>query len=99
EYASGRPVLKGIGLTIPAGKVTAVVGPTGGGKSTLVSLIPRLYDPTEGSILIGGHDIREYTLGSLRSQISVVLQESVLLQASIAQNIAYGRPAARFEEI
>jgi len=75
------------------------VGPTGGGKSTLVSLISRLYDPTEGSILIGGHDIREYTLRSLRSQISVVLQESVLLQASIAENIAYGRPAAHLEEI
>src|SRR5436309_1681669 len=99
EYEPGRPVLKGIDLTIPAGKVTAIVGPTGGGKSTLVSLISRLYDPTEGSILIGGHDIREYTLRSLRSQISVVLQESVLLQASIAENIAYGRPAARFEEI
>src|SRR5437899_1929066 len=78
---------------------TTIVGPTGGGKSTLVSLISRLYDPTEGSILIGGHDIREYTLRSLRSQISVVLQESVLLQASIAENIAYGRPAAHLEEI
>ena len=99
EYEPGRPVLKGIDLTIPAGKVTAIVGPTGGGKSTLVSLISRLYDPTEGSILIGGHDIREYTLRSLRSQISVVLQESVLLQASIAENIAYGRPAAHLEEI
>src|SRR5213593_1356540 len=99
EYESGRPVLEGISLTIPAGKVTAIVGPTGGGKSTLVSLISRLYDPTEGSILIGGHDIREYTLRSLRSQISVVLQESVLLQASIAENIAYGRPAAHLEEI
>ncbi|OLE13915.1 MAG: hypothetical protein AUI36_39530, partial [Cyanobacteria bacterium 13_1_40CM_2_61_4] len=99
EYESRRPVLKGIDLTIPAGKVTAVVGPTGSGKSTLVSLIPRLYDPTEGNVLIDGDEIRDCILRSLRSQISVVLQESVLLQASIAENIAYGRPAASFEEI
>jgi len=79
--------------------VTAIVGPTGSGKSTLVSLIPRLYDPAEGNVLIDGHDIRDFILTSLRSQISVVLQESVLLQASIAENISYGRPAASFEDI
>jgi len=98
-YEPGQPVLKGIQLTIPAGQVTAIVGPTGTGKTTLTSLIPRLYDPIEGAVLIDGHDIREYTLQSLRSQISVVLQESVLLQASIAENITYGRSAARFKDI
>ena len=99
EYEPGRPVLKGIDLTIPAGKMTAIVGPTGSGKSTLVSLIPRLYDPTAGNVLIDGQDIQSWTLRSLRSEISVVLQESVLLQASIAENIAYGRPAARRDQI
>ena len=99
EYQAGRCVLKGINLTIPAGKVTAVVGPTGSGKSTLVSLIPRLYDPSEGSVLIDGRSIRDWTLRSLRSQISVVLQESVLLQASIAENIAYGCPSASLDEV
>jgi len=99
EYEPGQPVLKGIDLEIPADHVTAIVGPTGSGKTTLVSLIPRLYDPTAGHVLIDGHDIRDWTLPSLRSEISVVLQESVLLQASIAENIAYGKPAARLEEI
>jgi ATP-binding cassette subfamily B protein len=99
EYEPGRPVLHGIDLTIPPGQITALVGPTGCGKSTLVSLIPRLYDPTRGAVLIDGHDIRGWTLHSLRSQISVVLQESVLLQASIAENIAYGCPNAGTEEI
>jgi ATP-binding cassette subfamily B protein len=99
EYEPGTPALKEIDLTIPAGQITAIAGPTGAGKSTLVSLIPRLYDPISGSILIDGQDIRRWTLRSLRSEISVVLQESVLLQASIAENIAYGRPAATFAEI
>lgn len=99
EYEPGHPVLQGTDLIIPAGQVTAIVGPTGGGKSTLVSLIPRLYDPTAGSVLVDGQDIRGWTLRSLRSGISVVLQESVLLQASIAENIGYGRPAASFEDI
>ena len=99
EYEPGKTILSDIDLVIPARRVTAIVGPTGAGKSTLVSLVPRLYDATCGEVTIDGHDIREWTLRSLRSQISMVLQESVLLQASIAENIAYGRPAAAFEEI
>jgi ATP-binding cassette subfamily B protein len=99
EYEPGKTILADIDLVIPARQVTAIVGPTGTGKSTLVALVPRLYDATCGEVLIDGHDIRDWTLRSLRSQISVVLQESVLLQASIAENIAYGRPAAAFEEI
>ncbi len=98
-YDPGRPVLKGLSLTFPAGQVTALVGPTGAGKTTLTSLIPRLYDPTEGAVLIDGQDIRQWTLQSLRAQISVVLQESVLLQASIAENITYGRASASFKDI
>src|SRR3989442_2946320 len=98
-YESGRPVLKGVSLTLPAGQVTAIVGPTGTGKTTLISLLPRLYDPSEGAVLIDGHDIREWTLQSLRAQISAVLQESVLLQTSIAENITYGRASASFRDI
>jgi ABC-type multidrug transport system fused ATPase/permease subunit len=98
-YEPGQAVLQGVQLTLPAGQVTAIVGPTGTGKTTLASLIPRLYDPSEGAVLIDGHDIREYTLQSLRAQVSLVLQESVLLQASIAENIAYGRSSASFQDI
>jgi ABC-type multidrug transport system fused ATPase/permease subunit len=99
EYEPGKPILADIDLVIRPRQVTAIVGPTGAGKSTLVSLVPRLFDPTAGEVAIDGHDIREWTLRSLRSQISVVLQESVLLQASIAENIAYGRPDATFDAI
>jgi len=99
EYEPGARALDGIDVTIPAGGVTAVVGPTGAGKSTLASLITRLYDPTEGAVRIDGVDIRDYTLRSLRAQISVVLQESVLFRASIADNIAYGRERATMSEI
>jgi ABC-type multidrug transport system fused ATPase/permease subunit len=99
EYEPGNTILADIDLVIPPRRITALVGPTGAGKSTLVSLIPRLLDATRGQVSIDGHDIRDWTLRSLRSQISVVLQESVLLQASVAENIAYGRPAATYEEI
>src|SRR5947207_587104 len=98
-YEPEQPVLKGLSLTFPAGQVTALVGSTGACKTTLPSLIPRLYDPTEGTVLIDGQDIRQWTLQSLRAQISVVLQESVLLQASIAENITYGRASASFKDI
>jgi ABC-type multidrug transport system fused ATPase/permease subunit len=94
-----KMVLQDVSLTIPAGKTTAVVGPTGVGKTTLISLIPRLYDPNEGAVLIDGQDIREFSLKSVRSQISVVLQESVLFRASIFENIAYGRANATLDEI
>ena len=99
EYEPTHPVLHEINLVIPAGRLTAIVGRTGSGKSTLTSLIPRLYDPTSGRVLIDGEDIRGWKLRSLRAQVSLVLQESVLLQASVAENIAYGRTDATFEEI
>lgn len=79
--------------------MTAIVGPTGSGKTTLTSLIPRFYDPTAGSVSIDGTDVRSYTLSSLRAQVGFVLQESVLLRTSIAENVAYGRPSAEREEV
>lgn len=94
-----EPVLHDISFAVQARKVTALVGATGAGKTTLAALIPRLYDPTEGTVLIDGRDVRDYTLASLRGQISMVLQESVLFRASITENIAYGRPSATLDEI
>ncbi|MEA5565132.1 ABC transporter ATP-binding protein [Anabaena sp. UHCC 0399] len=89
-YDSGRVLLEDINLDIQSGQQIAIVGTSGGGKSTLVSLLLRLYDPTSGRVMIDGRDIREYTLASFRSQISVVLQDSLLFAASIRENIAYG---------
>jgi ABC-type multidrug transport system fused ATPase/permease subunit len=98
-YGPGQYVLRDINFTIEPGESIAIVGATGAGKSTLVGLILRLYNPSEGSVRIDGHDIREYTLDSSINQTSVVLQESVLFRTSIRENIAYGRPTATFREI
>jgi ATP-binding cassette subfamily B protein len=98
-YEAGRPVLLDIDFNAEPGQVVAIVGPTGVGKSTLVSLVPRLYDPTVGRVLIDGHDIREFTLASLRAQIAVVLQETMLFRATVRENIAYGRPEASVAEV
>jgi ABC-type multidrug transport system fused ATPase/permease subunit len=93
-YDPARPVLCGIDLQIGAGEVVAVLGPTGAGKSSLVSLIPRFYDPGRGRVLLDGQDLRTLRLRSLRQQISIVLQEPFLFSGSIFENIAYGRPGA-----
>ena len=98
-YKADQPVLKEINIEVRSGERVALVGSSGVGKSTLVSLQLRLYDPTEGSVLIDGKDIREYTLASVRQQISVVLQDSVLFAAPIWENIAYGAPVATRIEI
>jgi ATP-binding cassette, subfamily B, bacterial len=98
-YLPGRPVLHHVDLRVPAGSVVALVGPTGAGKSTLAALVPRLYDPDEGAVLIDGVDARSFTLESLQSQVAVVPQESVLFRATLAENIAYGRPGATRAEI
>jgi ABC-type multidrug transport system fused ATPase/permease subunit len=99
EYEAGCPVLRGIDLDVPAGQVVAIVGPTGCGKTTLTSLVPRLFDPTQGTVRIDGRDVRDFTMASLRAQVSMVLQESVLLDATVAENIAYGGNHVSMEEV
>jgi ATP-binding cassette subfamily B protein len=94
EYEPGYPVLQDIFLDIPAGSRVGIAGKTGAGKSTLMSLLMRFYDPTAGRILLDGTDLRDYRLADLRSQFGIVLQEPVLFSNSIADNIAYGRPDA-----
>lgn len=96
-YNSGYPILQSLNFEVAAGQRVALVGPSGAGKSTLTSLLLRLYDPDAGRILIDGRDIRDYTLHSLRSQISVVLQDSVLFGVSVRENIAYGLAATATE--
>ncbi len=98
-YDEKTPVLNDITFKIEAGKVAAIVGPSGAGKSTIISLIPRFYDPQSGRIKIGGVDIREYKLKSLREQISFVLQDTLLFHASIWDNIAYGKPDAEPQKV
>ena len=98
-YKPDTPVLKAVSFTIAPGQVVGFVGATGGGKSTVASLIPRFYDPTAGRILVDGVDVREYRLASLRSQVGIVLQDTVLFQGSIADNIAYGRPGATRQDV
>ena len=94
-----RPALTDVSFTAAAGSVTALVGGTGGGKSAMLSLIPRFYDVSAGQVLIDGHDVREVTLDSLRSQIGIVLQETFLFSITIRENIAFGRPDASEAEV
>jgi len=98
-YCPGKPVLDDVCFRAEPGQVLGVVGSTGAGKTTLLSLIPRFHDPDRGSILIDGRDIRSYTLASLRSQMSLVLQETVLFYGTVRENIAYGRPETTLDEI
>ncbi len=99
QYTQGEPVLEHITLNIPARHVIALVGPTGVGKSTLVSLIPRFYDVCGGSITVDGQDLREVTLESLRQQISIVLQDVFLFHGTVRDNILFGRPNATEDEM
>jgi subfamily B ATP-binding cassette protein MsbA len=99
EYEPGQPVLRGIDLRIPAGRVVALVGMSGGGKSTLSDLIPRLYDVTRGRITVDGVDVRSLTLRSLRAQIAVVAQFTFLFNDTVRANIAYGTADADTEAI
>jgi len=98
-YDPAAPVLRDINLTIKPGMRVGVCGPTGGGKSTILSLIPRFYDPTQGRVSIDGADVADYTLEGLRKQIGFVLQDTVLFAGTVRENIAYGRPDATLEEI
>ncbi|MBC7812533.1 MAG: ABC transporter ATP-binding protein [Burkholderiales bacterium] len=98
-YASGDPVLKDVSFTARTGQTIALLGATGSGKTTIINLIPRFYDVSEGAVLIDGHDVRDVTLDSLRSQIGIVLQETNLFSGTIRDNIAFGRSDATLEEV
>ncbi|MBN2146085.1 MAG: ABC transporter ATP-binding protein [Anaerolineales bacterium] len=100
QYAGEKAAaLSEISLTVQPNQVVALIGPTGSGKTSLVNLIPRFYDVSQGAVLVDGYDVRQVDLVSLRKQIGIVLQTSLLFSASIAENIAYGRPDASREEI
>jgi len=99
SYTEGIPVLENISLEIPSRHVIALVGPTGVGKSTLVSLIPRFYDVSEGDILLDGQDVRQLNLESLRQQVSIVLQDVFLFHGTVRENILFGRPEATEAEM
>lgn len=94
RYRRDTPVLNDIDFRVEAGSKIAIVGPTGAGKSTMLGLLPRFFDPTEGCVMVDGVDLREYTLASLRSRISMVLQPPLIFPLSVADNIAYGKPGA-----
>jgi len=93
-YEPGHPILRGVSVDIPAGSRVALVGPSGSGKSTILSLLLRLHDPSEGRVVVDGRDVRDYTLASLRGQISVALQDPILFAVSVRDNIAYGASQA-----
>ena len=96
---SEREILSGVSFSAEPGQLVAILGTTGSGKSTIANLIPRFYDVTAGAVRIDGHDVREVTLASLRSQIGIVLQETLLFSGTVRENIAYGRPEATQQEI
>ena len=99
EDGHGKHVLSGVSFTVPAGHVVAIVGRSGAGKTTLANLLPRFYDVSAGAVIVDGHDVRDVTLASLRRQIGVVTQDTVLFDDTIAANIAYGMPEASMDAI
>jgi ATP-binding cassette subfamily B protein len=98
-FAGSEPVLTNINLVAEPGQTVALLGSTGSGKSTVINLIPRFYDVSEGAVRVDGHDVRDVTLESLREQIGIVLQETTLFSGTIRENIAFGRPDATDEEV
>ncbi|HUV28665.1 MAG TPA: ABC transporter ATP-binding protein [Anaerolineales bacterium] len=98
-FNSGEPVLKDVDIDVEPGQTVALLGATGSGKSTIINLLPRFYDPSSGSITIDGYDLRDLELDSLRTQIGIVLQETTLFAGTIQENIAFGKPDASFEDI
>ena len=98
-FGGGEPVLKNVTFTADPGETIALLGATGSGKTTIINLLPRFYDPSEGRITIDGHDLRDVKLESLRAQIGIVLQETTLFSGTVRENIAFGRPDATQEEI
>jgi ABC-type multidrug transport system fused ATPase/permease subunit len=99
SYVAGKPVLTNMSFAVPAGSMIAIVGPSGAGKTTLVDLIPRFYDPQRGRILINGVDLRDLSLSGLRGAIGLVTQETVLFDDTVGANIALGRPGAAPREL
>ncbi|MCL4273484.1 MAG: ABC transporter ATP-binding protein/permease [Anaerolineales bacterium] len=99
EYEDGVPVLNGVSFTAQPGETFAIVGPTGAGKTTIINLLPRFYDVTNGSVKIDGVDVRDVTADSLRKQIGIVLQDTFLFSASVMDNVRFGRPDATDEEV
>jgi len=99
NYREDLPVLHNVSLNANPGQVTAIVGPTGAGKTTLASLLVRFYDPDSGRVTLDGHDLRQITLRTLRDSVALVLQDPILFSGSIRENISYGRPDASFEQI
>ena len=99
RYEPGRPALQNVSLKIEPGEILALVGPSGGGKTSLANLLPRFYDPDEGKVLIDGTDVKDMDLAFLRSQIALVSQDTVLFHASARHNISYGKPGASPGEI
>jgi len=98
-FGSGEPVLNDVSFEVQPGQTVALLGATGSGKTTIINLLPRFYDPSQGRITIDGYDLRDVTLESLRSQIGVVLQETTLFAGTIRDNIAFGRPEASLEQV
>jgi ABC-type multidrug transport system fused ATPase/permease subunit len=98
-YESDDPVLQDISFTVEPGQCVAILGATGSGMSSLLSLIPRFYDPQQGQVLIDGHDVREYDLDDLRKNVGLVFQESFLFSNTVEQNIAFGHPDATQSQI
>ncbi|MGH9862063.1 MAG: ABC transporter ATP-binding protein [Candidatus Acidiferrales bacterium] len=99
SYGDGQPLLRGLSLTVRAGEAVAIVGSSGAGKTTLVNLLPRFYDVSGGAVRIDSHDVRDLHLASLRAQIGIVTQETVLFNDTVANNIRYGRPSASQGEV
>jgi ATP-binding cassette subfamily B protein len=98
-YGGGEPVLNDVSFDIQPGQTVALLGATGSGKTSIINLLPRFYDPTEGSVLIDGHDLRDVCLDSLRRQIGIVLQETTLFSGSIRDNISFGKTDATLDEV
>jgi ATP-binding cassette subfamily B protein len=98
-YETGREVLREVSFSLPAGESAAIIGPSGAGKTTLLLMLPRFFDATRGGVELGGVDLRQWNLKDLRRQIGLVLQESIILPATVAENIGYGKPGSSAEEI